>query len=108
MQTFGATYQGQQDEAGGVMAMLEVILSDFATLKADSESSEALSQQTYNDFMAEAKKEKAVKSRKVDLNMADKMSAEDNLKPQCIDVGMTYDERTKAREEEIQSLKEAL
>jgi len=132
MQTFGETYQGQQDEAGGVMAMLEVILSDFAKLKSDTESSEALSSQTYNDFMAEAKKEKAVKSRKVELNTADKTSAEgklrddtadlkftqdkllaaeryyDKLKPQCIDVGMTYDERTKARADEIQSLKEAL
>merc|ERR1719181_2641166 len=33
MQTFGEKYTGQQDEAGGVMAMLEVILSDFANLK---------------------------------------------------------------------------
>mmetsp|Transcript_1431 Transcript_1431/g.3863 ORF Transcript_1431/g.3863 Transcript_1431/m.3863 type:complete len:142 (+) Transcript_1431:1-426(+) len=132
MQTFGATYQGQQDEAGGVLAMLEVILSDFSTLKADTESAENLAQQTYNDFMAESKKDKAVKSRKIELNKADQTSAEakmrddiadlkftqdkllaanryfDKLKPQCLDNGMTYEERTKARQEEIQSLKEAL
>lgn len=132
MQTFGATYQGQQDEAGGVLAMLEVILSDFATLKADTESAENLAAHAYDEFMAESKKGKAVKSRKVELTTADKASAEsrlrddtadlkftqdkllaaeryfDKLKPQCMDNGMTYEERTKARQEEIQSLKEAL
>merc|ERR1719201_987814 len=36
MQTFGESYQGQQDEAGGVLAMLEVILSDYANLQADT------------------------------------------------------------------------
>merc|ERR1719146_387322 len=30
------------------------------------------------------------------------------LKPKCVDSGITYEERVKAREEEIQSLKEAL
>merc|ERR1719460_2528756 len=32
MQTFGDKFTGQQDSAGGVLAMLEVILSDFANL----------------------------------------------------------------------------
>merc|ERR1711964_769837 len=35
-QTFGKKYTGQQDEAGGVMAMLELILSDFANVEADT------------------------------------------------------------------------
>mmetsp|Transcript_24377 Transcript_24377/g.36326 ORF Transcript_24377/g.36326 Transcript_24377/m.36326 type:complete len:482 (+) Transcript_24377:3-1448(+) len=132
MQTFGATYQGQQDEAGGVIAMLEVILSDFASLKADTESSEALSSKAHSEFLAESSKDKAVKQRKVDLSNNDKAAAAaklqedtadlkftqdkllaaeryyDTLKPQCIDNGMTFDERTKARADEIQSLKEAL
>merc|ERR1719183_2004620 len=34
MQTFGEKYTGQQDEAGGVLAMLEVISSDFANIQA--------------------------------------------------------------------------
>merc|ERR1719199_2363760 len=38
MQTFGKKYTGQQDEAGGVMAMLEVIMSDFANLEADTKA----------------------------------------------------------------------
>merc|ERR1719386_6876 len=39
-QTFGKKYTGQQDEAGGVMAMLEVILSDFSNVEADTKAAE--------------------------------------------------------------------
>merc|ERR1719436_1664763 len=68
MQTFGETYQGQQDEAGGVLAMLEVIESDFASLKADTESAEAESQRAHETFLAESSQDKAVKSKKVQLS----------------------------------------
>merc|ERR1719449_110371 len=36
------------------------------------------------------------------------MAYYDKLKPQCVDSGITYEERVKRREEEIQSLKDAL
>eukprot|EP00448_Togula_jolla_P038324 CAMPEP_0170623870 /NCGR_PEP_ID=MMETSP0224-20130122/29931_1 /TAXON_ID=285029 /ORGANISM="Togula jolla, Strain CCCM 725" /LENGTH=693 /DNA_ID=CAMNT_0010950357 /DNA_START=56 /DNA_END=2133 /DNA_ORIENTATION=- len=120
MQTFGEQYLGQQDEAGGVLAMLEVIASDFATLRADTESSESLSAKQYKDFMAESKKGKATKLKKIELSSADKANAEaklredtedlkftqdkllaadryyEKLAPQCIDKGMTFEERAKA------------
>merc|ERR1712187_118214 len=51
MQTFGKKYTGQQDEAGGVMAMLEVIMSDFANLEADTKAAETKAQETYDNFM---------------------------------------------------------
>jgi len=132
MQTFGETYAGNQEGAGGVMALLEVILSDFATLEADTESAEAESQSAYEQFKTEAKKTKATKDKKVDMNTADKNKAEakvvsdtqdmkatqdqllsadryyEKLVPQCIDQGMTFEERTAARQAEIMSLKEAL
>merc|ERR1719217_978820 len=47
-QTFGKKYTGQQDEAGGVMAMLDVILSDFANLQADTEAAETKAQEEYD------------------------------------------------------------
>merc|ERR1719326_285271 len=59
MQTFGAAYKGQQDKAGGVLAMLEVILSDFANVETETKSAEAMSQKAYDDFMIDAKKTKA-------------------------------------------------
>merc|ERR1719162_255608 len=74
-QTFGKKYTGQQDSAGGVMAMLDVILSDFANVEADAKASEAKSEETYADFMVESKKTKAVKSKKIEMDEADKASA---------------------------------
>merc|ERR1719379_3099842 len=68
MQTFGKTYQGQQDEAGGVLAMLEVIQSDFANVQADTKADEAAAQKAYDDFMTEGKKNKAMKERKIDMD----------------------------------------
>jgi hypothetical protein len=133
MQTFGEAETGQQDEAKyGVMALLELILSDFASLEADTTAAETASQQAYDRFMVESKKDKAVKERKIEMNEADKASAElkmqedikelkatqdellaadryyDKLVPQCMDQGMTWEERVSARQAEIDSLKEAL
>lgn len=132
MQTFGETYTGNQDAAGGVMALLEVALSDFANLEADTKASEAEAVKSYDSFMVESKKSKAKKSKKIEMDQADRASAESKLQediaelkstqdeliaadkyheklvPQCIDQGMTWDELVKARQDEINSLKEAL
>merc|ERR1712113_187268 len=133
MQTFGESYDGQQDEAKyGILALLEVIASDFANLEADTTATEEASQKAYEDFMAESKKNKSVKEKKIEMNTSDKAAAEAKLQediadlkstqdellaaeryykklvPQCIDQGMTWDERVKARESEIASLKQAL
>jgi len=132
MQTFGETYTGNQDAAGGVMALLEVALSDFANLEADTKASEAEAVKSYGSFMVESKKSKAKKSKKIEMDQADRASAESKLQediaelkstqdeliaadkyheklvPQCIDQGMTWDELVKARQDEINSLKEAL
>merc|ERR1719240_1371701 len=111
---------------------MEFILSDFANLQADTTAAETAAQITYEDFMTESKKNVRVKNKKIELNTADKTDAEaklredvadlkntqdellaaeryyDKLVPQCIDKGMTYEERVAAREKEIASLKEAL
>jgi len=132
MQTFGESYKGNQDAAGGVMALLEVALSDFANLEADTKASEAEAIKSYDALMVETKKSKAVKSKKIEMDQADRASAESKLQediaelkstqdeliaadkyheklvPQCIDQGMTWEEVQKARQDEIASLKEAL
>jgi len=132
MQTFGETYTGNQDAAGGVMALLEVALSDFANLEADTKASEVEAQKSYDAFMVDAKKSKATKTKKIEMDTADRAAAESKLQediaelkstqdeliaadkyheklvPQCIDQGMTWDELVKARHDEINSLKEAL
>merc|ERR1719487_1967971 len=132
MQTFGEPYKGQQDEAGGVLAMLEVIMSDFANVESETMANEAQAQKAYEDFMTDSKQTKAVKSKNIELFSADKVAAEsklqtdtkdikatqdellaaeryfDKLKPQCIAQGPTYEEKVAAREAEIASLKQAL
>jgi len=131
-QTFGDKFNGQQAEAGGVMALLEVISSDFSNLKADTEAAEAAAASSYSAFMTEAKLNKATKTRAIEMDESDKIGAESKLQsdtndlkstqdqllaaeryhatlvPQCIDKGQTFNERTSSRREEIQSLKEAL
>merc|ERR1712146_482439 len=117
---------------GVVMALLEVALSDFANLEADTKASEAEAVKSYDSFMVESKKSKAVKSKKIEMDQADRASAESKLQediaelkstedeliaadkyheklvPQCFDQGMTWEEVQKARQDEINSLKEAL
>jgi septal ring factor EnvC (AmiA/AmiB activator) len=132
MQTFGEEFTGQQDAAGGVLALLEVAQSDFANLEADTKAAETESQRAYDSYRTEAKKNKAVKSRKVDMDQSDKAAAESKLQddiaelkatqdeliaaekyherlvPQCNDQGMSWEEVQAARRAEITSLKEAL
>merc|ERR1712160_13346 len=70
MQTFGDAYTGNPDAAGGVMALLEVALSDFANLEADTKATEAESENSYNKFMTEAKRSKSTKAKKIELDDA--------------------------------------
>lgn len=132
MQTFGETYKGQQDEAGGVLAMLEVIDSDFAALESDTKAAEDAAARAYDEFMNTSKKSVAVKNKEAEMLKTDRTVADSellgakrdlastqdqllaaeryyaNLKPQCVDTGINYADRAKGRKEEIQSLKEAL
>jgi len=133
MQTFGEVETGKQDEAQyGVIGLLEIIASDFANVEADTNAAEAAAAEAHERFMVESKKNKAVKTRSIELNSSDKASAEaklttdtadlkstqdellaaeryyDKLVPQCIDQGMSWEERVAARKAEIESLKEAL
>merc|ERR1719235_1522628 len=132
MQTFGATYKGKQDEAGSVIALLEVILSDFVNVEQDTAGAEKVAADTYEAFMIDSKKAAAVKTRQIEMDTTDKAAATakletdtkdlkatqdellaadryyEKLVPQCMEKGVTYEERVAQRESEIQSLKEAL
>merc|ERR1719189_1995342 len=133
MQTFGEREEGQQAEAQyGVLGLLEVIASDFATLEANTNAAEAASAEAYERFMVDSQRSKAVKTRKSEMNDGDRAGAEAKVQeetadlkstqdqllaadryharlvPQCIDRGMTWEQRVAARQAEIASLKEAL
>jgi len=132
MQTFGETYTGQQDAAGNVLAFLEVIQSDFANLEADTKAAEKAAAKAYQAFIYDSDKSKAVKSKDVEMKSADKQGAEaklladtkdmkatqdellaadryyEKLKPHCVAEPVSFEDRQKARQEEIASLREAL
>merc|ERR1719313_419339 len=112
--------------------MLEVILSDFARLQTETESSESSAANAYEQFMNESNEDVAVKETEIEhksnkkdtcsetiseLNKNLKLTQEeldkaldyyDKLKAECVDTKVSYEERVQMREEEIQSLQEAL
>jgi len=132
MKTFGKVNTGQQDSANGVLGMLEVIMSEFSNLEADTSAAEVAAAKAYERFLAESSKSKAAKEKAVEMNDADRVSAESKLQqdtadvkttqdellsadryyeklvPQCVDQGQTWEERVAAQKAEIDSLKEAL
>jgi tetratricopeptide (TPR) repeat protein len=131
-ETFNAPYRGMASEGGNVVDFLEVILADFTRLQTDTENTESSEADEFKKFSFESEKDKALKenekahkedkisqkeseltSTKADLDATqgqlDKAVAYyEKLKPNCVDTGITYEDRVKRREEEIQSLQEAL
>jgi len=131
-ETFTKPYKGLLPEGGNVVDFLEVILTDFTRLETETTDDEASEEARYKDFMFESKKSTALKENetkhktntKTDKEselhfaeeelkttqeqLADAVAYYEKLKPSCVDSGITYEERVKRREEEIQSLQEAL
>jgi chromosome segregation ATPase len=129
--TWGSTYTGMGAESGGVIGMLEVIESDFSRLQTETEAAEEQAAAEYKKFMNDSKQDKAVKETEMEhkqnkrttveeLLVSTKRSLEqtqteldaalkyyDKLKPDCVDSGITYEERVKRRKEELESLQDA-
>merc|ERR1719181_1961201 len=127
-----SAYKGNQQASKGVIGLLEVIVSDFErTIKQTS----AQEQKESSDFVKAERVAKADiggKSTKLELDeqdlettktkieessrdmqrnmdLVDKALEElEELKPMCIDTGMSYEERVEKREEEVAALKRAL
>jgi len=124
-------YTGQGGE-GGILGMLEVILSDFERLLMETTQDEAAADAEYTKFAADSKADTETKDRSVrhktdenmylevdlgetkkDLKMEHKeLDAAgayfEKLKPDCLEEGTSYADRVARRQEEIQSLNEAL
>jgi len=124
-------YKGMQAGAGGVVGMLEVIQSDFARLETDTKASESQAASEYKAFMSDA--EASLKSKhdaefktgmQKDTAEFDKEQLEKNLgasskqldmanayygelKPQCVQVHVSFEERAAMRQDEIKALQGA-
>jgi DNA repair exonuclease SbcCD ATPase subunit len=125
-------YKGQQAGSGGIMGMLEVILSDFARLETETAEAESSAAAAYDQFMDESNEDVAVKETEIEHKSNKKdtcvetigelsknlkltqteldkaLEYYEKLKAECVDTQVSYEERVRMREEEIQSLQEAL
>merc|ERR1719387_3469245 len=129
---FDEPYKGMGGENGGVVGMIEVIASDFARLEAETASGESAAKDEYNQFMKDSATDKQQKQTDID-NLTDKKDNDgrtleekksdlmgtqkelsagleyyEKMKPQCIEQGVSFEDRVARRKEEIDSLKQAL
>jgi len=126
------THSKASGAGGGIISMLEVILSDFTKGLAEQEAEESAAQADYEKQTQENKvtktlKEQDVKYKTKEFQGLDKDVAElssdreglqteldavmeygEKIKDMCVAKPMTYEERKKRREAEIAGLKEAL
>jgi len=114
---FDGAYKGMQSENGGVVGMLEVILSDFERLYDDTNTAETTAQTEYDQFMTDSSNDKSRKTadmehkskKKESKNSTLTMTKEDlvleqeqldkalayydKLKPSCVDAGVDFEDR---------------
>jgi len=129
---FSGNYKGNQSGAKAVFALLETIASDFDRTLRKTDESENAAHRDYVEYSQAAKSSIAGKTTKKELDEEDLATTKTNikiktdamqtavdlldkalqeleeLKPTCIDTGMSYAERVKKREEEIKALEKAL
>merc|ERR1719373_936799 len=128
----GEAYTGAQSESGGILGMLDVMKSDFVRTVQETQQAEAQAVQDHLEFMtqsgkslkqkeeAESQKDAQKTDRESKLGEAsDKLKEETDmvktaikelldLKPACVDTGMSYADRVAHREDEIAALNKAL
>jgi len=129
---FSGNYKGKQGASSAIFALLETIASDFDRTLRSTEEAEHNAHREYVKYSQDAQSSIAGKETKEELDTQDlkttrtslKTKTEDmhtavdlldsalkeleELKPTCIDTGMSYAERVAKREEEIKALKNAL
>jgi len=125
-------YGGKTDASKSIIGLLEVIESDFENTISTTTSDEEDAESAYQDFKTKSETsiddkntlkdtkdgektdaELAITQAEADLkteneNLQNALDELEKLKPVCVDSGMSWEERTARREQEIESLKEAL
>jgi len=129
---FSGAYKGKQESSNAVLGLLETIASDFERTVRSTESQEKEAAESYVQFQRVNKVDIGGKSTKKELDEQDlktttqalvvkkadmktNMDLVDDavktlmeLKPTCVDTGMSYKDRVAKREEEVVALNKAL
>jgi len=129
---FEGAYKGKQAASKGIIGLLEVIKSDFERTLKSTAAAEKKAAADFVEFDRTSKAdiggketkttldeqdlettkttiEQKMKDLKTNMDLLDDAVKEiEDLKPACIDTGMSYAERVAKREEEIAALKKAL
>jgi len=129
---FDRPYQGMGGESKGVIGLLKVIQTDFARLESETENAEAQAQKEFDEFLEDASVNKGAlesdtehktntrskKNARLQVALEDLEKTQEalnkalnywqSLKAECIDAGVNYDDRVRRRQEEMESLQEAL
>jgi hypothetical protein len=129
---FEGEYGGKSDASKSIIGLLEVIVSDFERTLEQTQEDEDKAQSDFEAFKGDTEAAISDKNDLKGTKEADKTDAElaiteaeadlkseqevlqnamdelEKLKPVCVDSGMSWEERKARREQEIESLKEAL
>lgn len=129
---FEGSYGGKQTAAKGVISMLEVVRDDFEKSASTTKDSEDKAADEFSKLKLQSKTDIAGKTTQKKLNEEELENAEnelksgktqlqttmdlldgalrtlEDLKPQCVDSTMSYEERKAKREEELEALKTAM
>jgi len=117
---------------GNIISFLDVILSDFARLESETSTDDDQQAAAHERFTNDSNEDKAVKTTAMNHKTRQKERTEeltrnlkkelslthqeldaalnyyDKLKPDCVDQGLSYEDRVANRKSEIESLQEAL
>merc|ERR1719299_62822 len=91
-ETFDGAYKGNQDQASGVMGMLEVIQSDFARLESETTAGEAEAADVFQKYSSDSATNKAVKETDVKHKTSKKQETESSLAEAKKDLAATHEE----------------
>jgi len=129
---FSGANKGSQSASTGILGMLDVIKSDFERTIKETEKDEKSAAKEFMEFETTTKasigsKTVAKENKEGELAETNSSIDDDNtsldeeqtlldksvqeiieLQPACVETGMSYEDRVAKREQEIESLKEAL
>merc|ERR1719335_1866530 len=127
----GYTSVADPKKPGGIITVLETVLSDFEKMEADTKAQEEVDQKEFEETMKSNKIEKAGRTQEVDMKTAEKARRVDkitslegqkknttaelektdqyleDLQKPCVEGDSSYEDRKAARSKEIKALKDA-